>query len=209
MRQRPACNVLAVLTGWCVLLGLAAACGLPQRAMAGETRVGIDLRFDRRAHDWALPAATKGKAKISYRFDSGFATGASVELIDAAFSTAMKANLEATVGYAHRINELLSVSLTVGLGERIRASSDGGSFPYYQATVAGSVKVTDKLTWHALSLRYRNAFDTANDFETPQISTGISYEVRPRNWLSLTLSQERKGDTPSAVGVQLGYEYGF
>ena len=136
-------------------------------------------------------------------------TGASVELIDSAFRSTVKANLEATLGYAHRINELLSVSLTVGLGERIRASQDGGPFPYYQATVAGSVQVTETLTWHAVSLRYRNAFDTANDFETPQISTGIAYEFRSRNWLTLTLYRERKGDTPSATGLSIGYEVGF
>jgi hypothetical protein len=192
------------------LLAAAVACHLAAgNVVAGETRAGADLTFDRDSQDLALPSATKVKLKLSHGFSNGITLGGSVEITDRAFSRSESENVEATLGYRLCLTDVLSVSTTAGLGERFRTQSDGGNFPYYQVTIAGDITLDDRLTWNAVSLRYRNAFDTANDYETPQIATGLTFQFVPKNWVSLKLSRSRKDGVPSSTGFAIGYQFAF
>ena len=48
---------------------------------------------------------------------------------------------------------------SLGVGERFQTSGQGNYFPYYVARLSADVVVTPTITWNAISLRYRNAFD--------------------------------------------------
>lgn len=82
-------------------------------------------------------------------------------------------NLEATIGHRFALNDQVSVGAKLGLGERF----DTADFAYYTLSGDVGVKVNDKLTWTAINYRYRNAFDTANDYESHRVGTGVSYAL--------------------------------
>ncbi len=192
------------------LLGAVVACNLAAGdVVAGETKAGADLTFDRDPRDLAKPSATKMKLKLSHGFSSGITLGGSVEITDRAFSRSKSENVEATIGYRLRLTDVFSINTTAGLGERFRTQSDGGNFPYYQVTVLGDIELNDRLTWNAVSVRYRNAFDTASNYETPQIATGLTFQFVPENWVSLKLSRSRKDGVSSSTGFAIGYQVVF
>ncbi len=60
-----------------------------------------------------------------------------------------------------------------------------------------------------MSLRYRNAFDTANDYNTPEVATGVTFRVDEHNSVSLRLERDWKDEVPSYTAVELGYKYRF
>jgi hypothetical protein len=175
----------------------------------GDTRVGIEITSDRDPDDFAIPSATKYKFRASHSFDSGVSLGASLEVTDTAFSPSHRENLEATAGYRYRLTDAFSLVGSAGAGERFRAASDGGNFPYYLATVAGDIRITETMTWNAISYRYRNAFDPAYDYETPQIASGLTLGLSAQSWMTIKLSRSWKGETPSSTGIAIGYQFGF
>ena len=65
------------------------------------------------------------------------------------------------------------------------------------------------MTWNALSFRYRNAFDPDDDFLTPQIATGISYDLDQHNVISGNVQYNLKDRKPDTVGFEIGLGYRF
>ena len=71
------------------------------------------------------------------------------------------------------------------------------------------VKATENLTWNIVTFRYRDAFDSDNDFLTPQLATGLSYDLDEHNSISGVAQYNWKEWEPDSVGLELGYKYRF
>jgi hypothetical protein len=196
------------LSSACLLSGLVTALsGCP--AAADSTSVGVSFTTDRDAHDLSDPNSTKFEISAAHSFNNGVILGASTEYSNTAFSDKATVNLEGTVGYRVQLGDLFSVTGSAGLGERIQASGSGDNFPYYVFRIATDIKVTDDVTWNALSFRYRDAFDPDDDYLTPQIATGISYDLDEHNSISGKVEYNWKDWNPDTVGFGIGFKYRF
>lgn len=115
-------------------------------------------------------------------------------------------NLEATVGRHFAVNDQLSLGAALGVGQRF----DTNDFTYYTVSADADVKVTDKLSWTAVEYRYRNAFDTANDYESHRLGTGVSYALTDAVAVNASVYRNFDGDldaTGNAASVGLAYKF--
>ena len=135
--------------------------------------------------------------------------GASGEYSNTAFSNSATVKLEGTVGYRAELGDRFSVTGSAGLGENIQASGSGDSFPYYVLRIGADVKATEDLTWNIITFRYRDGFDPDDNFLTPQVATGLSYDLDEHNSISGVAQYNWKDWEPDTVGLELGYNIGF
>ena len=126
-----------------------------------------------------------------------------------AFSDSATANLEATVGYRLRFNDFLSVIGSVGIGDRLQVSGDGGDIAYYVLRAAADLKLSEKVTWNAVAFRYRDAFESSDDYLTPQLATGVTFKMDDHNSISSKVQYNWKDWHPDTVGFALGYSRSF
>lgn len=84
-------------------------------------------------------------------------------------------NLEAQAGLALPAIAGVTLSGKIGVGEKFSTTN----FPYYAAYGSADYKVADKITLNAVQYRYRNAFDTVNDYQSHQVGTGVTFDVTP------------------------------
>jgi len=178
-------------------------------AGADSTSVAVSFTADRQATDLDLPKDAKVKISASHSLDSGVILGASGEYSNTAFSDSATVKLEGTVGYRAELSELFSVTGSAGLGENIQTSGSGDDFPYYVFRIGADLKATENVTWNIVNFRYRDAFDSDNDFLTPQLATGLSYDFDEHNSVSGVAQYNWKDWKPDSVGLELGYKYRF
>lgn len=178
-------------------------------AAADSTSVGVSFTTDREALDLAVPKDAKVKISASHSFDTGMILGASGEYSNTAFSDSATVKIEGTVGYRAELGDLFSVTGSAGLGENIQASGSGDSFPYYVLRIGADVKATEDVTWNIVTFRYRDGFDSDDDFLTPQIATGLSYDLDEHNSISGVAQYNWKNWKSDSVGLELGYKYRF
>ena len=114
-------------------------------------------------------------------------------------------NLECTVGYAMRFNSVFSLTGRGGIGLHF----EGQEFPYYVFYVAVDLALTQKVTWNAITFRYRDAFDPADDFNTPQLATGLTFQVSRHGSILIKFARTWKDGAPDDTEVAVGYKFGF
>lgn len=176
---------------------------------ADNTSIGVSFTADQEAHDLELPKDAKVKISASHGFNNGVILGASGEYSNTAFSDSATVKLEGTVGYRAELGGLFSVTGSAGLGENIQASGSGDNFPYYVLRIGAEVKATESVTWNIVTFRYRDAFDPDDDFLTPQIATGLSYDLDEHNSISGVAQYNWKDWEPDSVGLEFGYKYRY
>ena len=138
----------------------------------------------------------------SHKLGNGFSVGGMAQTSQVP-SSALKQNLEAQVGYALPAFSGVTISGKVGVGEKFSTTN----FGYYALYGAADYKLMDKLTWNAISYRYRSAFDTGtNGYQSSQIGTGVTYDIASN--YSVSAKVYRNYDTsssftnPTATGDQ-------
>jgi len=178
-------------------------------AAAGDSWIGVGTSINRQPDDFALPKSTEFGVEGAHTFDNQVLLQGKAEIQEDAGSRATSENLEGTVGYKLRFNDAFSLTGRGGIGENFQSASAGGDFPFYVFYLAADLDLTRRVTWNVITFRYRNAFDTANDFDTPQIATGLLFAVDLHNWISTKLSRSWKDGAPDDTGVVLGYKYVF
>ena len=178
-------------------------------ASAGGSSVGVTITADRQANDFALPKDTKYELEADHAFDSGLILGGSITYTNEAFSSVDNENLEGTVGYRARFNNVFSVFGSAGIGEHFQDADEGGDFPYYVFRIATDIKLCPRVTWTAISYRFRNAFDTDNDYNTPQLATAIAYRFDKHSSVSAKLAENWSNGEASSTAISLGYKFGF
>ena len=110
----------------------------------------------------------------THKLGGGFTVGGVMQPVQYSSDNTMKMTGEGQFGYSLPSMAGLTLGGKVGLGEKFQSS---GNFGYYALYGTADYKVADKLTWNAVQYRYRNAFDTANNFESHQVGTGVTYAL--------------------------------
>lgn len=190
-------------------LALALALGASGSASAGDTTLTVRATTDRQAGDFALPKDTSYEFEAAHAFDGGLVAGASATYTTDAFSPIDDGNLEATLGYRARFDSVFSATARAGVGEHFQGEAEGGDFPYYVFYVAADLKLSKRVTWTAVAFRYRNAFDAANDYDTPQLATEIAYRLDKHNTVSTKLAGNWSNGAYSSTGLSIAYTFGF
>lgn len=190
MPHRPALPATATLHA--AALAMLAILLAGPAARAGSTTIGFAATSERVPDDFNESKSTDWQVSLSHTLDNGLILGGSVKYYDTSHSDAWKTNVEMTVGSAFELAKGLSIHGNAGVGEHIQ-SGDDPSFPYYVFNVGFDVTLTETITWNAVMLRYRNAFDTTNDYDTPEIATGVSFRIDDHN--TVTARVERTGAT--------------
>jgi hypothetical protein len=183
---------------------LAANCA----AIAGSDSVGMTITSDRDPDDFAVPKDMKYELNGAHTFDGGLILGGSFQYTDTAFSTRASQNLEGTIGYRVPLSSVFSVTGSAGLGEHWR-ENPSTYFPYYVLRIGADVEINEKLTWNAISYRFRDAFDPDNDYNTPQVATGVSFKIDGQSSIAVKIMRNWKDDQPSSPGVSLGFKQRF
>ncbi len=182
------------------------AVAMPVRA--GRTSIGGAVTFERMPDDFDASKSTDWELNASHTFDNHFIIGAAVKYYDTSSSSDHNTNVQGSLGYTHDFGTF-ALTGGGGIGQHFISSDDPTSFTYYFFTLAADIPITETIVWNAVSLRYRNAFDTANDYNTPEVATGVTFRVDEHNSVSLRLERDWKDEVPSYTAVELGYKYRF
>jgi hypothetical protein len=60
-----------------------------------------------------------------------------------------------------------------------------------------------------ITYRYRDAFDAANNYNTPEVSTGITFKIDSNNSIYVKYLYDWHDGPPSAQALAFGYKYRF
>ncbi len=181
------------------IIALAAIAALFGTAAVADTSVALTYGQDYAASGFSEKTSETTGVAISNAFGD-YKVGVSYS------GNADAQNLEATVGRRFAVNEQVSVGTKLGLGKRF----DTTDFAYYTLSGDVGVKVNDKLTWTAVNYRYRNAFDTANDYESHRVGTGVSYALTDAVAVNATVYRKFDNSfdaTGNAAEVGLAYRF--
>jgi hypothetical protein len=176
-------------------------------ALAGGNSIAIEISNDREPHDFDVSKDMKYEVSGTHRFENGVFLGGLFQYTDPASGGEDSQNLEASVGYRLPLDRSWSLDGSVALGGRFEQGSS--DFAYYALRVGASVRLFDWLTWTVVSYRYRNAFDTDNDYDTPELSTGMAFKVSRANQVTARLYREWKDGSPDDTGLALGFRHDF
>lgn len=136
------------------------------------------------------------KLSYSHNIGGGFSVGGVAQTTQDT-SNVLKQNLEAQAGYKLPAFYGVTVGGKVGVGERFVST---GNFPYFAAYGTADYKVMDKLTWNAVSYRYRSAFDTSSySYQSHRLGTGVTYDITPV--YSINAQVYRSFDTTSNLNA--------
>jgi hypothetical protein len=178
------------------------------RAAAGDSSIGVGIISDRDPGNFGDPKNTKYEINGSHTFDGGLIFGGSLQYSDTAFSDRASQNLEGTIGYRVPLSAAFSVTGSAGLGEHWQ-QNPGAVFPYYVLRVAADFKLSQTITWNVISYRFRDAFDRNDDYDTPQVATGLTFNVDAQSSISAKIMRNWKEGQPSSTGVALGFKERF
>lgn len=177
-------------------------------ALAGSTTLSGNVTTERVPDDFSDTKGTDWGLGIAHTFDNHFIIAANGKYYDTARTTDYKVNVDASVGYTHNFGAFALTGMA-GIGQHFIESDDPSNFPYYFFSVAADIPFTRQFTWTAFKLRYRNAFDTANDYNTPEIATGISYWATDHTAITLFIERDWTDGEPAYNGIELGFKHKF
>jgi hypothetical protein len=112
--------------------------------------------------------------QLTYKHNlgSGFFVGGMAQTTQSSNSK-LDQNLELQAGVSSPSFAGVIVTGKIGIGEKFSTNN----FGYYALYGNADYKLSDKFTLNALQYRYRNAFESSNNYETHQIGTGVTYDV--------------------------------
>jgi len=180
-----------------------AAVSTPAPAFANTLSMGYGVDF--------APSGFKDKAddafgvNLTHQYSNGLTAG--LEYGDTHTSDSDKQRVEVQGGYRTNLTDGVSVYGKAGVGERW---IPGDSYQYFALYAGGDYKITDNLTWNAISYRYRNTFDASKDWQQHEFGTGLTYGLTQN--VSLTGKIYRdvdQGLNGVDNGVLVGVSYRF
>jgi hypothetical protein len=176
-------------------------------ALADSTTLSVQIASEREPDDLGELLNTIYKFGLAHAFDSGVFIDSYFEVEDPAEDGPNKQNLEGNMGYRHVLAGPLSVAGSIGIGERF---TEGTDFPYYVLRIGGDLAIDDRWGWNIVTFRYRNAFDTVNDYETPRFTTKLTFRLDERNAIYGEIYRNLNDEwEPTATGVAVGYAFRF
>jgi hypothetical protein len=177
-------------------------------AIAGSDAVGMTMTSDRDPDDFDVPKDLKYEINGAHTFDGGLIVGGSFQYTDTSFSDRASQNLEATIGYRVPLDSVLSVNGSAGLGEHWR-ENPSTYFPYYVLRIGADLELNQNITWNAISYRFRDGLDRDDNYDTPQVATGMTFKLDAQNSIAVKVMRNWKDNQPSSTGVSLGFKQKF
>lgn len=177
-------------------------------AFAGSTVIGGTMTTERDPDDFSGTKSTDWDMSLSHTFDNNIVVSGGAKYYDTAHTSDYKVNIQAAVGYTFKI-ETLSLTGMVGIGQHFIHSDDSSNFPFYYFTFAAEAPITEKVSWTIARLRYRNAFDTDNDYDTPEVATGLNFHLDERNTVTFFIERDWTDGEPAYNGLELGFKHRF
>jgi hypothetical protein len=184
---------------------IATPCGT---ASAGDNSIGVGIISDRDPGNFGDPKNTKYELNGSHTFDGGLIFGGSFQYSDRTFSDRASQNLEGTIGYRMPLGAALSITGSAGIGEHWHQNPNT-DFPYYVLRAAADFKLSQTIAWNVISYRFRDGFDRSDDYNTPQLATGLTFNLDAQNSISAKIMRNWKDGQPSSTGVALGFKQRF
>jgi len=195
------CVTTVLLVG---MASVAATCG----AIADSNSIGLTITSNRKPNNFGIPRSTKYQFNAGHTFDSGWNLGGSFEYSNTAFSGRASQNLEGTIGYSIPLNYASSLTASAGSGERWQ-QNPSTSFPYYVLRIGLNFELTQDVTWNAISYRFRDAFDTDENYNTPQIATGLTFKVDEHSSITAKVGRNWREGSPSSTTISLDFKRRF
>jgi len=177
-------------------------------ATAGSNSIGMTITSDRDPDNFDVPKDMKYELNEAHTFDDGLIWGGSFQYTDTTFSDRASQNLEGTIGYRVPLDTVLSVNGSAGLGEHWR-ENPSTYFPYYVLRIGADLELNQNITWNAISYRFRDAFGLDDNYDTPQVATGITFKLAGQSSIAVKVMRNWKDDQPSSTGVSLGFKQRF
>jgi hypothetical protein len=177
-------------------------------ASAGSDSVGMTITSDRDPDDFGVPKDMKYELNGAHTFDDGLILGGSFQYTDTTFSDRASQNFEGTISYKVPLDSVFSVNGSAGMGEHWR-ENPSISFPYYVLRIGADLELSQNITWNAISYRFRDAFDPHDNYDTPQVATGITFKLDGQSSIAVKIMRNWKDDQPSSTGVSLGFKQRF
>lgn len=192
-----------------ILTGIVAATACIPYAFAEESTIGANITFERMPDNFGATRGTDFDVNASHTFDNKAVIAAQATYYDTTSSDSTHFSTQVTIGYSWSLGGNLTLRANAGIGGHVQLTGSGNDFPYYVFDVGFDVPVTQALVLNLVSVRYRNAFDTSNDFETPAIATGFSLRLDDRNSISAKIERDWSDGKAEYTGIQIGYAYHF
>ena len=182
---------------------------LTSQAVADATEIAIEAKFDRNPNNFDIPKDTKIKIDGAHTFVNGVILGGSLESTIDVGSGEITYDLETTLGYKWKVNDIFSLRGSAGVGERFQPASAGRNFPYYVLYIGSDIDLNAKWTWNAITYRFRDAFDTSNSFNTPEVSTRLTFKIDDGRSVFATYYYGWTEGSPDYQGIGAGFKYSF
>lgn len=176
-------------------------------AFAGSNEIGISLTTQREPNDFSASKSTVTSVSYGHSFDNNVLLGATMKYYDFSHSSTWDLKSEAGLGYRYALSDVFSLAGMAWLGSNVR--SNASDFVYYSLTASADWKVTPVVTWSIVNLRYRNAFDTSYDFDTPAVGTSLGFKINDANSVSVGFTREWANGKVSDNEIGVGYKYHF
>jgi len=142
--------------------------------------IGIQYDSDPVTNSNAKQQDTQASINWVHQLGGGLAVGAKAAMADTANGgNVFKGNAEADAYYTMPVFAGLNLKAAVGIGAK--QNSGSAAFDYYALYTGADYKLNDSITLNAINYRYRNAFDTINNFESHQLATGVTYNLDTYN----------------------------
>ncbi len=179
-------------------------------AVIAETQLGVEVLFDRAPDDFSEPEGTKFPIDIAQTFANGVIVGGSFEPQIKSATDDVTYNLEGTIGHKWNMTNEISFGGSVGVGRRFDDNSGtNDDFFYYVLRVRADIQLSERWTWNTVNYRYRNAFETSNDYNTPEVATGVSFKLDDSRSISAKYYYSWKDGIAEDQGIGIGYRYNF
>jgi hypothetical protein len=155
------------------------------------------------------PRTRNLESTAPHSFANGVILGGSLESKIDVGSGEVTNDTETTLGYKWKANHIFSLRGSAGVGERFQPASAGRNFPYYVLYVGSDIDLSAKWTWNVVTYRFRDAFDTRNDFNTPEVSTRLTFKIDDGRSVFAAYYYGWSEGSPDYQGIGIGFKYSF
>lgn len=183
-------------------------CATVTPALADSTVIYGNVTTERLPHDFSDTSGTDWGVGLTHTFDNNVVVALAGKYYDTARTADYRVNVDGSLGYTHNFGAF-ALTFMAGAGQHFIESHQPENFPYYFFTGSLDIPITKQLTWTAVKLRYRNAFDNSNNYNTPEVATGISYWVSEHTAITLVVERDWTDGRPAYDGIELGFKQKF
>ena len=178
-------------------------------AASTDNTISVDIGYEAAADKYWIGDRNYNTYNVNYTRNimGGVSLGAELSGDQVNSQGAITQNIEGQAGY--KLPTLVGIDFSgkAAVGERF---TDGKNFPYYALYGNADYSINNAIQLNALQYRYRNAFDTANNYESHQIGTGVTYTFADKQ--SVYGKIYRTFDNAWAAtnnGLSIGYKLAF